>query len=170
MINFNNYVGNELKVIKPSFWKSEFFLIDGQNALGSLKSLKVFNDLYSCQINDNEFEFYKKNLFSSEILIKEKHKELPFAKFKANIFFTSGELNLDRGRRLSAKISTFKNNLIFYESQSNIIIKLNCKISLKENCIIRIEKKSELLNEFPWIPLFGFYLIKASYDTGTVFH
>lgn len=170
MINFNNYIGKELKISKQSFWKRDYFLIDGPNILGSLKSVKLWNDLYSCQINDNEFEFYKKNLLNREIHIKEKHKELPLAKFKANFFFTSGELKLDRGRKLSAKISTFKNNLSFYESQSNVLIKLSNKIAFKENCIVSIERKSELLDEFPWIPLFGFYLLKASSDSGTVFH
>lgn len=170
MINFNNYQGKELKIIQKSFWKSEFHLVEEDIVLGTLKSVKMWNDLYLCTIDENEFEFYKKSLFSNEIQIKEKIKELPFAQFESNFFFTSGKLRLDRGRNLFAKIGTFKNNVLLYESETKPLIKVDYKIALNEKCIIKIENKSEILTENPWILLFAFYLIKTSHNSGMVFH
>jgi hypothetical protein len=170
MINFNDYQDKQLKIIQKSFWKNEFHLADEDIILGTLKSVKLWNDLYLCTIDDKEFEFYKKSVFSNEIHIKEKLKELPFAKFESNFFFTSGKLRLDRGRNLLVKIGTFKNNVSINESETKQIIKLDCKVSLDKRCILKIENKSEILTENPWILLFAFYLIKASHNSGMVFH
>lgn len=170
MLNFNNYIGKELIIYQKSFWKREFTLNEDSKVIGKLYSIKIINDLFVCELDGKEFEFYKKNIFGKEILIREKGKQLPFASFEANFFFTSGELKLLRGKRALIKIGTFKDYASFYESEKKILIQLKSKLNLKEKCILTIENKSELLEEYSWLPLFLFYLLKISKDTGIVFH
>ncbi len=170
MFSLNNYLGKELIIFQKSFWKREFILLDNSIEIGKLYSVKIINDLFVCEINNQKFEFYKKNIFGREILIRERDKQLPFANFTSNFFFTSGELKLLRGQKVLLKIGTFKNNASLYESETKLLFRLRCKLAQKEKCILLIENKSEILKNYSWLPLFVFYLLKTSKDTGTVFH
>ncbi len=170
IINFNSYLGKELQISKKSFWKREFFLMDDNLTIGKLKSVKVINDLFVCDIEGKEFEFYKKNLFGRQILIREKGKQLAFASFDYNFFFTSGELKLPRGKKIFIKIGTFKNKASLYESETKLLFEIKCKLAFNKKCILSIENRSEILEEYSWLPLFVFYLLKVSKDTGAVFH
>ncbi|GEM_PF-4901248 len=168
MLNLNNYLGKELKIVQNSIWKSEFHLLDEQNVIGKLYSVKIWKNLYNCEFDNKTIEFYKKNIFGQEVFIKEKNKSLPFASFESNFFFTSGELKLDRGRKLLIKIGTFKNNASLYDSDKLLIL-INCKLSFKEKCIVTIENKSEFFENYPWLPFFIFYLTNTSKNTGVTF-
>lgn len=170
IIDFNNYLGKELQISQKSFWKREFFLMNDNVTIGKLQSVKMINDLFVCDIEGKEFEFYKKNLFGRQILIREKGKQLPFASFNSNFFFTSGELKLPRGKKIFIKIGTFKNKASLYESETKLLLQIKCKLAFNQKCILTIENRSEILEEYSWLPLFVFYLLKVSKDTGTVFH
>jgi hypothetical protein len=109
-------------------------------------------------------------LFGKEIFIRQKGKELPFASFISNFFFTSGELKLPRGKKVLTEIGTFKNNTSLYESETKILFQLKCKLAFTDKCVLTFENRSEILEEDTLLPLFVFYLLKISKDTGTVFH
>jgi hypothetical protein len=162
MLNLNDYFGKELKIIRKSFWKREFLLMNNSEIIGKLYSIKIINDLFVCEVDNKEFEFYKKNFLGEEIFIRERNNELPFASFNSKFFSDSGELKLSRGRKLLIKIGFLKDKAYCYESKSKLLFFVNNKFLFKEDCIVKVENKSELLVENPWLILFVFYLMKKS--------
>jgi hypothetical protein len=168
MLDLNNYSGKDLTISQKSFYKSEFHLLDKKNIIGKLYRIKMLNDLYRCEIDDKIVEFYKKNFVGNEILIKQPIKSLPFASFKSNFLFTSGELKLERGKKLLIKIGLFKDKASLYESENKLLIQLQRKLSLKSHCTITINIRSELLENYSWLPLFLFYLTEIK-NSGLAF-
>jgi len=158
MKKISDYIGNELLIIQKSFWKKEFGLLAGDEIISRLYYPKFFGDTAELSVRDEIYEFYKPRFFSREVDIRKKGYQNPIAHFKNNFWRSRGILELPRGIRLNMKFRYFRKQAEIYLGDEDLLVSILNKFSLKERCKVVIEKRSEIIDEYPWLIMLGFYL------------
>ena len=158
MRNILNYMGNELLIFQKSIWKREFELRSADELIAKLFYPKFFSDLSELTIQDKTYEFCRPSVFSRDVDIREKGYQNPFAHFKNNFWGSKGVLELPRGRRLNMKFGFFRKQAEIYLGENDMLITILSRFSFKERSEVIIEKRSEVIDEHPWIIMLGFYL------------
>lgn len=160
MKKISDYLGNELIIIQKNFWRREFKLCAGEEMIGQMKYPKFFSQLAEHDIQNQSYEFYRPGIFSRNIDIRQKGYENPFAYYKSNLFMSSGKLELPKGMNLNIKFGLFRKQAQFYFGENDLLVSILNKFSFKERSKVVIEKRSEIIDEYPWILMFGFYLVQ----------
>lgn len=158
MLKLSDYIGNELFISQKSIWKREFELRSGDELIALMYYPKFFGDRTELSIQNEVFEFYRPKFFSREVAVRKKGYENPFAHFTTNFFGRKGVLELPRGTKLNMKFGLFKKPAEIYLGENDLLISISSKFSLKERSKVVIEKRSEIIDEYPWIVMLGFYL------------
>lgn len=157
MNKLSDYLGTELTVIQPSVWKREIEFRSEKELIATLAHPKFFSEKAECKINNEIYEFYRQKFFSRNVDIRKKGYQNPFAHLKPNFWASKGILELPRGIKLNIKFGVFKKAAEIYEGDYDLLVTINNKISFKERCLVNIERKSEVLDEHPWIIMLAFF-------------
>jgi intein/homing endonuclease len=158
MRKISDYIGNELLIFQKSIWKREFELRSGDEVIAQLYYPKFFTDSAELSIKNEIYEFYKPRFFSRDVDIRKKGYQNPIAQFKNNFWGSKGVLELPRGVRLNMKFGLFRKLAEIYLGESNLLISILSRFSLKEKREVIIEKRSEAVDEYPWIIMLAFCL------------
>lgn len=154
----SDYIGNELLVFQKSIWKREFELRSGDEVIAKMYYPKFFSDLTELTMQNETYEFYRPRFFSRDVDIRKKGYQNPFAHFKNNFWAGKGVLELPRGVKLNIKIGFLRKQAEIFLGESDLLMSILSRFSIKERCEVVIEKRSEIIDEFPWIIMLGFYL------------
>ncbi|MBE0570538.1 MAG: hypothetical protein IH618_03265 [Ignavibacteriaceae bacterium] len=154
----SDYIGSELKIFQNSIFKREIGLRTGDDIIAWLKYPKLFSDLAELKIGNEEFEFYRPKFFKRDVDIRKKGYQNPLAHFKNNFWGRKGVLELPRGIRLIMKFGFFKKQAEIYLGENDLLVTVLSGFSMKERSRVIIEKRSDVLDEYPWIIMLGFYL------------
>ena len=158
MRNILDYMGNELLIFQKSIWKRDFELRSGEELIARLFYPKFFSDLTELSVWEETYEFYRPKFFSRDVDIRKKGYQNPFANFKNNFWGSKGVLELPRGIRLTMKFGFFRKQAEIYIGESDLLIAILGRFSLKERSEIIFNKRSEIIDEHPWIIMLAFYL------------
>jgi hypothetical protein len=158
MKKLSDYIGSELKIHQNSILKRDFELKSGDDLIARLYYPKFFSDLAELTISEETYELYRPKFFSRDVDIRKKGYQNPFASFKNNFWGSKGVLELPRGIRLNMKFGFFRKQAEVYLGENELLISILNKFSIKERSDVVIEKRSEIINEHPWIIMLGFYL------------
>jgi hypothetical protein len=158
MKKISDYLGEELRIFQKSIWKRDFELRSGDELIARLYYPKFFSDLSEVTLQEETYEFYRPKFFSRDVDIRKKGYQNPFAHFKNNFWGSKGVLELPRGTRLNMKFGFFRKQAEIYLGENELLVSILNKFSIKERCEVVIEKQSEIIDEFPWILMLGFYL------------
>jgi len=154
----SDYIGNELLIFQKSIWKREFELRSGDEVIAKMYYPKFFSDLTELTMQNETYEFYRPRFFSRDVDIRKKGYQNPFAHFKNNFWAGKGVLELPRGVKLNIKIGFLRKQAEIFLGESDLLLSILSRFSINERCEVVIEKRSEIIDEFPWIIMFGFYL------------
>ena len=160
MKRISDYLGEELKIFQKSIWRREFELRIGVELIARLFYPKLFSDLTELTIWEDAYEFYRPKFFSRDVDIRKKGYQNPIAQFKNNFWGSKGVLELPRGTRLNMKFGFFRKQAEIYLGENELLVSILNKFSIKERGEVVIEKQSEIIDEFPWIIMLGFYLAR----------
>ena len=158
MRRLSDYIGNELLIFQKSIWKRDFELRSGEELIARLFYPKFFSDLTELSIGNEVFEFYRPRFFSRDVDIRKKGYQNPIASFKNNFWGRKGVLELPRGMRLNMKFGFFRKQAEIYLGENDLLITILSRFSFKERSEVIIEKRSEVIDEHPWIVMLAFYL------------
>jgi hypothetical protein len=158
MKKLSDYLGEDLKIFQKSIWKREFELRSGDELIAQLKYPKLFSNLAELKTGDEEVEFYRPNFFKRDVDIRKKGYQNPIAQFKNNFWGRKGTLELPRGVRLTMKFGFFRKQAEIFLGESELLVSMFSRFSMKERSQIIIEKRSDIIDEYPWIIMLGFYL------------
>jgi len=158
MKKISNYLGNELIIIRKNFWKREYELRSGDEQIAQMRHPKIFSDLAELTIRNETVEFYRPRLFSRNVDIRKKGYQNPFAHFINNFLGSKGILELPRGIKLNIKLGFFKKQVEIFLGENDLLISILSRFSFKKRNDVIIEKRSEIIDEHPWIIMLGFYL------------
>ncbi len=169
-MKLSDYIGKILFIRQRSFWKREFEFISDNELIGELKYPKFLSDRVECTIGNERFTFSRPNIFSNEVEIRKHGYELPIAKMNSNFFATKGSIDLPRGKKVTMKFGLLNNRVEIYCNENELLVSLHYKISFKEKCEINIEKRSAILDDYPWIILLAFYYIQLKRRNTGIIH
>jgi len=158
MKKLSDYIGSELKIFQNSILKRDFELKSSDDLIARLYYPKIISDLAELTVSEETYEFYRPNFFSRDVGIRKKGYQNPFAHFKNNFWGSKGVLELPRGIRLNMKFGFFRRQADIYLGENELLVSILNKFSIKERCEVVIEKRSEIIDEYPWIIMLGFYL------------
>ena len=158
MKKLSDYIGSELKIFQNSILKRDFELKSSDDLIARLYYPKIISDLAELTVSEETYEFYRPNFFSRDVNIRKKGYQNPFAHFKNNFLGSSGKLELPRGARLKMKFGFFRKQAEIYLGDSELLASVLNKFSVRERCEVVIEKRSEIIDEYPWLIMLGFYL------------
>lgn len=157
MKNFSDYLGQDLMIFQKSIWKREVELHSEDELIAKLIYPKFYSDKAELTINKEEFEFYRPKYFSRAVDVRKKGYQMPFAHFTPNFWVNKGVLELPRGRKITMKFGMIKKLAELFEGENDLLVTIINRFSLKEKCRVIIEKRSDVLDENPWIIMLAFY-------------
>jgi len=158
MRKISDFIGNELLIFQRSIWRREFELRSGDELIALMYYPKFFGDRTELSIQNEVFEFYRPNFFRREVAVRKKGYENPFANFKNNFWGSKGTLELPQGNNLNIKFGIFKKQTEIFLGENDLLITILSRFSIKRRSEVVIAKRSELIDEYPWIIMLGFYL------------
>jgi hypothetical protein len=161
MRKISEYIGNQLLIVQKSIWKNEFELRFGEELIAQMKHPKFFSELVELTFQNEIYEFFRPKFFSREVAVRKKGYENPFAHFKNNFWGSKGTLELPRGNNLNIKFGIFKKQTEIFLGENDLLVSILSRFSVKRRSEVVIEKRSEIIDEHPWIVMFGFYISQS---------
>ena len=158
MKKLSDYSGSELKIFQKSIWKRDYELRSGEELIARLYYPKFFSDLTELSIGNEAYEFYRPRFFSRDVDVRKKGYQNPTASFKNNLWGSKGVLELPRGIRVNFKFGFFRKQAEIYLGENDLLVTILNRFSFKVKSQVVIEKRSEIIDDYPWIILLGFYL------------
>ena len=158
MKTISDYYGKTLHFVQPSIWKRAFELKDGEQVIGTLTYPKFFSTRVEVKIFDKKWEFYQPKWWNQLIEIREAGKELPIAKYKSPAFKKKGKLELPHGESVFLYSNLFRTTYEIQDRYESRLVLFKNKMSMKANTEIQIEKRSEIMDKYPWILMFIVYV------------
>ena len=159
MKTISDYLGKQLKLSQPSFFKNYYELRSGGELVATLNQPKFLSSNTVTSGMFGECEFYRPSFWRFDVAVREKYKELPIAKFVREGFKQKGVIELPKGERLNL---IFRKIVFSFEIQNEMgltLVRFKKKFSFKTNIEIEIEKTSELINKYPWVILLACYIV-----------
>jgi len=152
--------GQTLNIIQPSVWKNKFEFRFNDDLLGEIKIISVFRSDLIVNLLEKEWEIYSPRFWKTEIAIREKGRENPFATYDKKLFSREGTVFLPKGQRLKIKYGLIKGKYGVYTSSGMCLASIKDMVSFKTNSQVFIETGSELLDEYPWVIILAWYLTR----------
>ena len=158
MKNLSDYYGQTLIFTQPSFWKRYYVLKCNDEIIATVNSVKMFGLKLEIEMFKNKWTLYRPSVWRSEVAIKESVNTLPFAKYRKEKFKLHGFVELPKGQKLKIAFKFIKKLFEIYNSSDDLLVRFKNKVSFKETIEITIEKKSELIDKYPWVIILACYL------------
>lgn len=161
MKTLSEYYSKTLHLIQPSIWKRYFELWDDKEIIGTLFYPKYFSLKADVKIFNSEYEFYEPHWWKNLIEVKEAGKDLPIANYKPPAFKRKGKLELPQGESVFFCSSLFNTSFEITDKWDKKLISFKSSFSFKVRLEVTIEGRGEVLDKYPWILFFIYYVIST---------
>jgi len=159
MYLLSNFVGETLTFNQPSRLKREFELVSSKGVLATM----VFPSLFSTRVEtegfEGKWEIKQLSIWGREHGIYKLGYHLPFAKYVSNFWRTKGTIELPKGARLNYKAGHLQKPFDVFSSKGKLLLSYSNKFSLKGRTMVTINERSELIDNYPWIVMLGWYVV-----------
>jgi len=152
-------VGEKLTFKQPSIIKREFELVSSAGVLATMVFPKLFSSRVVVEGFDGKWEFKSLSIWQREFGIFKYGYQMPFAKYISNFWRTKGTIELLKGAKLYCKTAKFKKPFDVTSSDGKLLLSYSNKFALMGRTTVTIERRSEILDKYPWIILLGWYII-----------
>ncbi len=153
------YTEKKIVVSTVSFWKRIFELKYEEEFLERLSFPKKFSSTAIVEGFNGKWEIKRDNIWTRNISIYKPGYHLPFANYSGSFWGNKGQLKLPRGQYLDFQFGVFRKGCKVFTSRNTLLIEYNNKISIIDKAEIKINQKSEILDENPWILMLTWYII-----------
>jgi hypothetical protein len=170
MLKLSDYIGQSLHITRRSIWKRALELHSDKDRIAELIYPSFFSERAECKINNEIFEFKRPHIFSNDVEIRKTGYQLPIATMHTNFFASKGVVDLPRGIKINMKLSLFSNNTKIFVGENDLMATLIRKISVKEKFEVLLEKRSEIIDEHPWLILLAVYFLRWKRQKTGVLH
>ncbi|MCK7526653.1 MAG: hypothetical protein MZV64_58180 [Ignavibacteriales bacterium] len=160
MRRLSDYIGKELLIFQKSIWKRDFELRSGEELIARLFYPKFFSDLTELSVSGrNVSNFTDQSSLVAMLILERRDIKIHFANFKNNFWGSKGVFRTYHAEsRLNMKFGFFRKQAEIYLGENDLLITILSRFSFKERSEVIIEKRSEIIDEHPWIIMLAFYL------------
>ncbi len=132
-------------------WKRIYQLRADDTVLLTMTHPKFFSSLVVVEGFGETWEFRKPQWWRSNLEIKRKNDQLPFAKFIVGKWGKGGMVELPNGERIEYVYEIWKNKNDLFAQQKVKLVSVQREALFKSSLNITIEKESELIDKNPWV-------------------
>lgn len=155
----SDYMGEKLLFIQPSFFKGLHELRINDELIATIQSRGFFGMRWEVSIQNKNWEIYKPSFWRGALDIREAGYEMPIANFVRVRFKSKGMVTLPKGETLKIEPHLFKGFTEIKNIKEECIVRIKSKTSWKERAEVTIEKRSELIDRYPWVILLAYIII-----------
>lgn len=155
----SQHLGEQLQLVQPSIWKRIFELRAADSVLMTMHYPKLFSTLALVTGEGETWEICKPSIWRSNLEIRKQGNQLPFAKFVNEKWGSGGVFELPNGERLKYVFKMWKGLNEIYSQQDQRIVSFDRKFSFKPIMNIAIDRKSDVLDKYPWIVMAVYYIM-----------
>lgn len=153
---FSHYKTEKIQLVQPSIWKRIYRLQTEDTVLLTMTYPKLFSSRAVVEGFGETWEFSKPKWWRSNLDIKRKQDQLPFAKFIVGKWGKGGMFELPNGERVEYVYEIWKNKNELFSQQKIKLISLQRESLFKTALNVTIDHESELLDKNPWIIMIVF--------------
>ena len=154
----SEYIGQRIWFKQPSVFKRFHELKAGEELIGTLQQKGFFGMRWEVSIQNKNWEISKPSCWRSALDIRETGYELQIANFIRDRFRSKGMVSLPKGEKLKIEPHFFKGFCEIKNMQEECIARIKPKTSLKDKAEVMIEKKSELIDQYPWTIILAYII------------
>lgn len=162
----SSYIGEDLILIQPSFFKREYEFRSSNEQLAKLYFPKFFSLTAVIEGFEQKYEIIKPSFWKSEISIRKFGYDLTFATLTTNFFRTKGKIDFQNGKVVNLKFGAFKKLCEVFSENEELLLEIKNQFSLKEKNIVTIQKTSSIIDENPWMVMMIWYFLIESKKNG----
>lgn len=162
----SSYIGEELILIQPSFFKREFEFHSTTEQLSKMYFPKFFSLTAVVEGFGDKYEIIRPSFWRTEIAIKKFGDDLSFASLTTNFFRTKGTIDLQNGKTVNLKFGTFKRACDIFSESQELLVSIQTKFSFKDKNVVTIHKSSSIVDENPWMIMMIYYFLIESKKNG----
>jgi hypothetical protein len=155
----SKYIGEDLILIQPSFFKREYEFRSSDQLLAKMYFPKFFSLTAVVEGFEEKYEIIRPSFWKTDIAIRKFGYDLTFASLTTNFFKSKGSIDLQNGKKLNLKFGAFKKSCEVFSEMEELLLTFQNKFSIKEKNVVTIQKSSTLIDENPWIVMMIWYLI-----------
>jgi hypothetical protein len=159
MTPLSKYIGEDLILIQPSFFKREYEFRSSDQLLAKMYFPKFFSLTAVVEGFEEKYEIIRPSFWKSEIAIRKFGYDLTFASLTTNFFRTKGSIDFQNGKKLNLKLGAFKKSCQVFSETDELLLLFQNKLSFKEKNTVTIQKSSSIVDENPWVVMMIWYLI-----------
>ena len=159
MKSISDLVGEALIIHQPSVWKSNYELKHGEEILGTIRAKGFFGRNLIFKMENNEWEIYQPSFWKSEIAIRQSGHELPYATYRREGFKSRGTVRMYKGEQMRLEYKLFSSGYSIQTISAEKLVTFKDRVSFKEKTVFYIEKRSELLDKYPWVIALAWHIM-----------
>ena len=162
----SSYIGEDLILIQPSFFKREYEFRSSKELLAKMYFPKFFSLTAVVEGFGEKYEIIRPSIWKSEISIRKLGYDLTFASLITNFFRTKGRIALQNGKGVNLKFGAFKRICEIFSESEELLMIIQNKFSFKDKNILSIQKSSSIIYENPWMVMMTWYFLIESKKSG----
>ncbi len=153
------YSGDKLQLVQPSIWKRVYQLRTPDAIVMTMTYPKFFSSNAVVEGFGETWEFQKPSFWKSDLEIKKKENQLPFAKFITEKWGRGGTFELPSGERIEYIFKIWKSMNELYSQQKIKLISFQRASWWKTSLNVVVEHDSELIEKYPWTIMVVYYIM-----------
>jgi hypothetical protein len=155
----SEYAVNKLLFVQPSIWKMYHELKANDEVIGTIRQKGLFGMKWEITMGGKTWEIYRKSFWRSAMNVRESGYELPFAEVNKEGFRNKWLIILPKGERLQVIPHLFKGYSELKNELDECLVMIKPRVSFKERADISIEKKSNIVDKYPWSVVLAYMII-----------
>jgi hypothetical protein len=155
----SKYIGEDLILIQPSFFKREYEFRSSNELLARMYFPSFFSLTAVVEGFEEKYEIIRPSIWKTDLAIRKFGYDMSFASLTTNFFRTKGFIDLQNGKKLNLKFGVFKKSCQVFSEMDELLITFQNKFSIKEKNVLIIEKSSSLIDENPWVVMLVWYQV-----------
>jgi hypothetical protein len=162
----SKYIGEDLILVQPSFWKREYEFRSTNELLAKMYFPKFFSQVAVVEGFGEKYEIFRPSIWKNNLAIRKHAYDMSFASLTTNLFRTKGSIDLQNGKKLHLKFGAFRKSCQVFSESEQLLLLFQNRLSIKEKNIVTIQKSSILIDENPWVVMMIWYLILENKKRG----
>jgi hypothetical protein len=162
----SSYIGEDLILIQPSFFKREYEFRSSSDLLAKMYFPKFLSLTAVIEGFEEKYEIVKPSFWKSEIAIRKFGYDMTFASLTTNFFRTKGSIDLQNGKKLNLKFGAFRKSCQVFSEMDELLLMFQNRLSFKEKNVVTIQKSSSVIDDNPWVVMMIWYLILDNRKNG----
>jgi hypothetical protein len=154
----SEYAGENIKFSQPSFFKRFHELRVNDEIIGTVQQQGFFGMRWEVLIQNKKWEIYRPSFWRTVMEIRESGYEMPFASFIREGLRSRGTITLPKGGHLKIVPHLFKGFCEISNESGECLARIKPKFALGDKAEVFIDKKSELLDKYPWLIILAYII------------